>query len=332
VPLTPPPLPSDERIPGQVFFAASALALASAFMLLDAASASAALAQPQNPFAVGGLEGAGGRPASGLAGFILGKQAEFSRAMTAAARAIRADWTALGGLMGIAFAYGVFHAAGPGHGKAIVASYVIANEAQLRRGAAVAAAAAALQGLVAVLLVAAAAIALGATRAALTRAVNVIELASYAAIVAFGAWLLVRKARGLWALGRGDTGEACRHFHMPEPGQAGRWSPREAAAAVFAAGLRPCTGAILILIFTLSQGILWAGVLAVAAMSAGVAVTTSAIAAAAVYFKAFAVRMAAGRGGAGAWIVAALETMAALAVLALGLLLTFGLWASVGGT
>jgi nickel/cobalt transporter (NicO) family protein len=306
-------------------------ALAFALVLLGVMLALPALAQPQNPFAIGGLEGAGGRPASGIAAFILGKQAEFSRAMTAAARAIRADWTALGGLLGVAFAYGVFHAAGPGHGKAIVASYVIANEAQLRRGAMIATAAAALQGLVAVVLVAVVAVVLGATQPVLTRAVNMIEFASYAAIAAFGAWLLIRKARGLWALWRGDMGEACRHFHMPEPGQASRWSVREAAAAVVAAGLRPCSGAILVLIFTLSQGILWAGVLAVAAMSAGVAITTSAIAAAAVYFKALAVRMAAGGGGAGAWIVAGFETLAALAVLALGLLLTFGLWASVGG-
>lgn len=290
-----------------------------------------ALAQPQNPFALGGLEGGGARSTGGVAGWILMQQAEFSRAMTAAARAVRSDWSALWGLLGLAFAYGVFHAAGPGHGKAIVASYVVANEAQLRRGAAIATAAALFQGLVAVALVLTFALLLGAGRRQMTSAVNVIELASYAAIAGFGLWLLIRKARGLLALWRGDSASACDHFHMPEPGRAGRFSPREALAAVVAAGARPCTGAILILVFTLSQGILWAGILAVAAMAAGVALTTSGIAALAVYFKALAVRMAAGGGGFGLWAIAILETLAALAVTALGLLLLFGLWTSVGG-
>jgi nickel/cobalt transporter (NicO) family protein len=300
-------------------------------VMLISVLAGPAVAQLQNPFSLGGLEGTGARPTSGIAGFILAKQAEFSRAMTAAARAVRTDWTALMSLLGIAFAYGVFHAAGPGHGKAIVASYVIANEAQLRRGAAVATAAAALQGVVAVLLVGVLAIVLGATRTMLIGTVNTIELVSYAAIALFGAWLLQRKLRGLVALARGGPAAACDHFHMPEPGRVARWNLRDAAAAVLAAGIRPCSGAILILVFTLAQGILWAGVAAVAAMAAGVAFTTSGIAALAVYFKVFAVRMAAGGGGSAVWIVPLLETLAAAIVMALGLLLVFGLWTSIGG-
>jgi nickel/cobalt transporter (NicO) family protein len=306
-----------------------ALALAALALLL--ALSAGATAQPQNPFSMGGIEGAGGRPTSGIAGWILTQQAEFNRAMTAAARAIRSDPSALSGLLGLAFAYGVFHAAGPGHGKAIVASYVIANEAQLRRGAAIATAAALLQGLVAILLVGAIALVIGGTRTTVTRSVNAIEFASYAAIAGFGLWLLARKLRGLVALWRGEAGEACNHFHMPEPGAVGRWSLRDAAAAVLAAGIRPCTGAVLILIFTLSQGILWAGMLATLAMAAGVAATTSGIAAMAVYFKSLSVRLASGRGGAGLWAIAILESLAAAAVSALGLLLLFGLWSGVGG-
>ncbi len=312
-------------------FAGDRRALSIALLMVLLAVPAVAFAQPQNPFSMGGLEGAGGRPTSGLAGWILTQQAEFNRAMTAAARAIRTDTSALTGLIGLAFAYGVFHAAGPGHGKAIVASYVIANEAQLRRGAAIATAAALLQGVVAIVLVGVIALAIGGTRTAMTRSVNAIELASYAAIAGFGLWLLFRKLRGLAALWRGDDGEACNHFHMPEPGAVSRWSLRDAAAAVFAAGVRPCTGAVLILIFTLSQGILWAGVLATLAMAAGVAATTSGIAAMAVYFKKLSVRLATGRGGFGLWAIAILETLAAVAVTALGFLLLFGLWSGVGG-
>lgn len=288
-------------------------------------------AQPQNPFSLGGLEGQGGAPASGFAAWILGKQAEFTRAMTVAARGLRSDPAAIWGLMGLGFLYGVFHAAGPGHGKAIVASYVVANENALRRGALIAGLAAALQGVVAVALVAAVALALGGTRGTMTDAVNGIETLSYAAIALFGFWLLVRKLRGFAALLGWGRAPAHDHLHMPGPKDVMGWSRRDAAAAVLAAGLRPCSGAILILVFTLSQGALWAGAAAVAAMSAGTALTTAGIAALAVYGKALAVRLASGRGAAALWIARGLEVVAALAVMLLGLALLTGHWAGMGG-
>ncbi|MGL5137494.1 MAG: nickel/cobalt transporter [Beijerinckiaceae bacterium] len=302
-------------------------------LLLIAIFSTSALSQaPQNPFAIGGLEGAGGRPQSGIAGYILGKQAEFTRAMTAAARAVKTDPSALWTLVGIAFAYGVFHAAGPGHGKAIVASYVVANESALKRGVMVATAAAIVQGLVAVALVGIVAVALGGTRQMMTASVNWIELASYAAIVAFGLWLLVRKGRALWRAITGQPEEACDHVHLPGPEKLSGASLRDAAAAAIAAGIRPCSGAILILVFTLAQGAFWAGALAVAAMAVGVALTTSGIAAIAVYAKGLAVGLASGRGRGGEIAVRIVEVLAALAVTLLGLALVSGQWANVGGS
>jgi nickel/cobalt transporter (NicO) family protein len=283
-----------------------------------------------NPFAIGGLEGAGGKPTNAVAAFILSKQAEFTRAMTLAARAVKTDWAALWGLIGLAFAYGVFHAAGPGHGKAIVASYVVANENALRRGALVASLAAALQGVMAVALVAIIALILQGSRQAMTGAVNTIETISYAAIAVFGFWLLVRKVRSLILIRMGES-EACNHVHMPGPSEVMRWSTKDTLAAIFAAGLRPCSGAVLILVFTLSQGVFWAGIAAVAAMSAGTAITTSGIAAVAVYFKAIAVRMASGRGKSGIVLVRCVEIAAACAVMVLGLALLSGHWANMGG-
>jgi nickel/cobalt transporter (NicO) family protein len=287
-----------------------------------------ALAQP-NPFSLGGLEGAGGQPSNSLVAWILAKQAEFSRAMTAAARQIKAgDAGALWSLIGLAFSYGIFHAAGPGHGKAIVASYVIANENALKRGATVATLAALLQGLVAIIMVGVIAIVLSGTRQMMTSAINLVELASYAALAAFGTWLAIRKMRGLWygLRGGGAGAIACDHMHMPDPGEVTQWSLRDAVAAVVAAGVRPCSGAILILVFTLAQGIFFAGMAAVGAMAVGVALTTSGIAAVAVFFKAFAVRMASGRGVTSLVIVRLVEIAAALAVMVLGVLLFAGLW------
>src|SRR5262249_6731542 len=73
-------------------------------------------------------------PATGLVGWLLSKQAVFYRELSGLIRAAKSDGTALWGLMGISFAYGIFHAAGPGHGKAVISSYLVANEETWRRG------------------------------------------------------------------------------------------------------------------------------------------------------------------------------------------------------
>ena len=74
-----------------------------------------------------------------------------------------------------------------------------------------------------------------------------------------------------------------------------------------AAGIRPCAGAIIVLVFALSQGLFAAGIAATFAMAVGTALTTSAIAAIAVFAKALAVRAAQGRGAYGARVIAGVE-------------------------
>jgi nickel/cobalt exporter len=66
--------------------------------------------------------------------------------------------------MGISFVYGIFHAAGPGHGKAVISSYLVANEETWRRGVTLSFASALLQAITAVLIVAVAAVLIGASR------------------------------------------------------------------------------------------------------------------------------------------------------------------------
>lgn len=108
---------------------------------------------------------------------------------------------------------------------------------------------------------------------------------------------------------------------MPEPSQLeGPWSWTKAISLAMTVGIRPCTGAILVMLFALSQGILWAGVFATFMMSFGTALTVSALAALAVGSRDLAVRLAgkesawAGRvestvGIAGAVLVIALGTV-----------------------
>jgi nickel/cobalt exporter len=128
-------------------------------------------------------------------------------------RAAKTDGTALWGLMGISFLYGVFHAAGPGHGKAVISSYVLANEETWRRGIALSFASALLQAATAVAIVAIAAVLLGATAKMMGDAVRIIEIVSYGLIALLGARLLWVKGRGFLMALQALRSEAGRCDH-----------------------------------------------------------------------------------------------------------------------
>ena len=99
--------------------------------------------------------------------------------------------------------YGIFHAAGPGHGKAVISSYLVANEETWRRGIVLSFASALLQAFVAVALVGIAAVLLNATARQMCNAGRVIELASYALIALVGARLIWVKGKGFLREARG---------------------------------------------------------------------------------------------------------------------------------
>jgi nickel/cobalt exporter len=325
------------------------IALAAGAVLLSMHGGDA-LAQARNPFNVGITEAGG--PTNGLAGWILAQQIGFERMMSATVRAVRTSPAALWSLVGISFAYGVFHAAGPGHGKAVVASYMLANERALRRGLCISFLAAILQGLVAILIVGGLAWLLHATSQHMKDSARLIEIASFAGIAVLGAWLTWRKGTAFVAALRTTQGlrmatssvasryvcEACTeedvhehgpdcgHVHMPDPRQLGgqRFSWRDAALTVGAAGLRPCSGAILVLVFALAQGLFYAGVLATFAMALGTAITTGALAALAVLAKELALRMTASESPARILALRGLELLAAVAVFTFGVLLLLG--------
>lgn len=327
--------------------------------VLDAIAS--ALAQA-NPF--GGPRPAAPAPpaADGLAAWVLAKQAAFYRGLSGAIRAAKADGGAVYSLFGLSFLYGVFHAAGPGHGKAVISSYLLANEETWRRGVLLSFASAMVQSTVAVAMVGVAAGLLGATAKAMDRSVQLIEVVSYALIAAIGARLFWTKGRALraalspaWlpasavAVGPGDVhrhggrhhgdarghapGDACSsscaHAHAPAPAElAGPGGLRRGLAAVIAVGLRPCSGAILVLVFALAQGLFWAGVASAFIMGLGTAMTVAAIGALAVSAKGLAVKLAASSSGAGLLALRGLELLGALLVLAFGLALLAGYMAS----
>ncbi|MPZ56539.1 MAG: nickel transporter [Rhizobiales bacterium] len=309
-----------------------------------------------NPFGVGRPPAAPAGP-GGFTGWLLAQQAQFYRGLSGAIRAAKADGTAVWGLFGLSFAYGVFHAAGPGHGKAVISSYLVANEETWRRGVVLSFASALLQALTAIVLVGIAAVLLNASAKTMGDAVRWIEIVSYALIVLVGARLVWVKGRAFLAALRAPPEAAVDHTHQhhhahdhghvqhhhhdhdhddhhghahgPEPNElAGRGGWQRGLSAIVAVGLRPCSGAILVLVFALAQGLFWAGVGATLVMGLGTAITVAAIATLAVGARGLAARLAAHRGGSGVLIMRGLEVVASALVIAFGLLLLTGYMAS----
>src|SRR5262252_8458687 len=148
-------------------------------------------------------------PVGGVLGWIFAKQAEFYRQFSSLLRAAKTDGSAAWSLFGLSFLYGIFHAAGPGHGKAVISSYIVANNETWTRGVVLSFASALIQALVAVVLVGMAAVVLNATAATMGRAVNVIEIVSYSLIILIGVRLLWVKGRAFVSL--------LQTLHRPAP-------------------------------------------------------------------------------------------------------------------
>ena len=311
-----------------------ALLLALAFLF------SATLAHAQSPLGIGSAEPGFNTTGifGGLFAWINAQQQGFYRLMTGALKEMRENPWAASTLVGLSFAYGVFHAAGPGHGKAVISSYMLANELELKRGVLLSFLSSILQGIVAILLVGAAYLFLRGTTVSMTDATRALEIGSYALIALFGAWLLYRKlrpARPASAFAAeavephdhhhhhaGEVCATCGHAHAPDPSllKGDRFALREAWSAIIAVGLRPCSGALIVLSFALLNGLYLGGMLAVLAMSIGTAITVSILATLAVTAKGAAVRFA-GNGSAAVRVGTAIEIGGAALVMILGLLL-----------
>ncbi len=332
------------------------------------------------------------------------RQQEFYRALATAMKAMREDGSKMWLLIGLSFAYGIFHAAGPGHGKAVISSYMVANEVALRRGILLSFVSALLQGLTAILVMLLAYFVLRGTAISMTDAAWFMEIMSYVFVTLFGAWLLWRKlgptvlrwfgkapAYSLSAAhaghshgshaghshaahshaahshaghahalhddhdhthdhrdhaahdhdthdhshhghahhdhahhdhAAGEVCDTCGHSHAPDPAllSGDRFDWRTAWSAVAAVGIRPCSGALIVLSFALLNGLWLGGLLSVLAMSLGTAITVSALATIAVTAKNWAVYFA-GDGRMGNRIHTFVEIGGAAFVFLFGLLL-----------
>ena len=97
-----------------------------------------------------------------------------------------AAWT----LMFLSFGYGIFHAAGPGHGKTVISAWLLATENELKRGVVIAFLSSIIQALVAILLVSVLFFVVASASSAARDVAGVLESASYAMIGAMGLYLI----------------------------------------------------------------------------------------------------------------------------------------------
>lgn len=282
--------------------------------------------------------------------WITTTQAELHQSLVAGVSAIRDAQDGSTGaalaLIGLGFTYGVFHAAGPGHGKAVLASWLATNPASMKRGMWLALGGALCQGLVAILLVGGLMGLAGLVPSDVTNAVSWSERASYFMVAGIGGMLLWGGAAKLWrqyrpaeqvhnhsqdqhhdhtqSHGHDHDHQCCGHNHAPSTQDMDKAAagPLALLAIILSMGLRPCTGAILLLIFTALAQILWVGMIAVIAMSLGTALTVAALALVTVKARDLAVQLATRNGRTGNFLTLALILArggAGLLLLAIGL-------------
>lgn len=306
-------------------------------------------------------------------GTIARMQKEFYQRLVASLRSFRANPNAFWLLVGLSFAYGVFHAAGPGHGKAIITSYMLANNETLKKGVLLSFVSAFAQALTAIVLVGGLAMVFNLTSIAIQNTARWFEIGSYVLITALGGMLLWQKAfrpmlaaivgsfQGKRLAYAGSAGQShghghdhdhhhgdtcghshhahhhhdhhhdtrpdgtcstCGHAHAPTPDMVqGKIGLARAVSIVLAVGLRPCTGALVVLVFALSQGMIAAGIASTLAMAVGTGITVALLAGLAVGARDLAVKLFGDGSSAARKVHRTIEVLGGVIVFLLGLTL-----------
>ena len=281
--------------------------------------------------------------------WVRDKQQEFYGAMSGALRSIRtgSSTTAAWTLMLLSFGYGIFHAAGPGHGKTVISAWLLATEHELKRGVVIAFLSSLIQAMVAIVLISILLLVVASAGRTARDVAGFLESASYAMIGAMGLYLIWTALRPHGSVEPRDHkhhpdhahahdghvhDEHCGHAHAPEAKQVrGEWSLAKAFSLSFAVGIRPCTGSLLVLILANALGIYWAGVASTLVMAVGTFLTVSIIAGLAVYSRKLAMRLASRDDRWLGWFAFTLRLGGGLAIAGLGGLLFMGSLGTTAG-
>jgi ABC-type nickel/cobalt efflux system permease component RcnA len=228
----------------------------------------------------------------GLLAWILALQADLHRKLIEAVQAVRrGDAAGAGfGLIGLSFVYGVLHAVGPGHGKAVITTYALSGGDRIRRILGISALSSLAQAVTAVALVYGVLFVAERTSRQIGGAALGLELFANGLVAAVGLYMLVRAWR-LWKASAPRHGDVHDHVHdehcgcgheelvqIAEPGETDR---KAALGIILSIGARPCGGAILILVLAYSLDLHLAGIGAAFAMAVGTGLVVAAVALAA---------------------------------------------------
>jgi nickel/cobalt exporter len=198
--------------------------------------------------------------------------------------------TMLAGALGLAFLYGVLHAAGPGHGKTVVASYFVARRRHWTAGIVLGGLISLIQGISAIAIVAVLGIVLRYAGLDVLGQTTLVEAVSYGLIALIGGTMLVQALRG-----------AEHHHHHHGPGDHHHHGTSGTLMAL-AAGLTPCASAVIVMLFALANDAFAIGAEVALAMSVGMGLTVAAVGVLSIAARDLAERLAAS-GGARAVLV-----------------------------
>lgn len=261
-----------------------------------------------------------------VAVWAAGEQRNFQNGIARTLRALRGgNAGAFALLMTSCFAYGFFHAIGPGHGKLLVGGYGLARSVPMLRLSVIALLSSLGQAVTAIVLAYGGLWLLGVTRERMVGAAeNWLAPLSYGLIALIGGWLVWR---GMARLRRtrvthvhsheGDACASCGHRHGPSLEEAQTATGlRDALVLISGIAVRPCTGALFVLIITWQMGIALAGVAGAFAMALGTASVTIAVGIAATGFRGGILRSL-GSASALTWVMPMLEIAAGVVVVVL---------------
>jgi ABC-type nickel/cobalt efflux system permease component RcnA len=238
--------------------------------------------------------------------------------------------------------YGVLHALGPGHGKVVIATFLATHPSRVRTSIRLTLLASLLQGSVAIVLVTVMLVLLKTSSRQLHLSSFWLEKGSYLLVIGLGVMIGYRALRALWLALRPrpapvfrafqpqhqhDEHCGCGHAHLPTPQQMnGNVSWKTQMLVVVSMGLRPCSGAIMMLLFAKVIGVYGWGILSAAVMALGTALTISAIGLLVQQARSVAQRLA--QPGAGAGIMRLLIPILALTGSLILIVVGIALWQS----
>lgn len=190
----------------------------------------------------------------------------------------------------LAFAYGVFHTFGPGHGKSVVVSYFVGTGGSLSRGLTMGLRIAIIHVLSAIVVVFAFDLVVRQTTGAAPSDFQAIRMASYGLIMAIGATMLWQAGSAALSARKANR-EAKEHAHNCDHHTHHHHETTHSGCSACAAahtttgsgwiaasvGLVPCTGALLVMLYGLANDLVPVAVMMVIAISAGMALAMSAI-------------------------------------------------------